>query len=216
MAATTLAATLLLGGCAATRDAVDWVGDTIGGSTAGSQQAVALPAPSYLSETPARIVTPRKRLQCVPYARQISEVSIRGNASTWWSSAKGRYGRGGKPKVGSVLVLKRAGRLRYGHIAVVTRILGSREIVVDHANWLNRGRLHLGTPVQDVSANNDWSAVRVWYTPGKKYGIHSYPAHGFIYPEAPVAAISVQQGFLPVLAARPTGRPSVGLDLGNS
>ena len=216
MAAMTLAAILLLGGCAATQDAVDWVGDTIGGRAEGSRQAVAPPAPSYLSETPARIVTPRQRWQCVPYARQISEVSIRGNASTWWSSAKGRYGRGGKPKVGSILVLKRAGRLRYGHIAVVTRILGSREIVVDHANWLNRGRLHLGTPVQDVSANNDWSAVRVWYTPGNQYGLRSYPAHGFIYPEPPVAAISVQQGLLADPAARSTGRPSADLVLGNS
>ncbi len=183
MAAMILAATLLLGGCAATQDAVDWMSDTIGGGAAGSQQAVALPAPRYLSGTPARIVTPQNRLQCVPYARQISKVSIRGDAWTWWPSATGRYGRARTPKVGSVLVLKRAWRLRYGHIAVVTRILGSREIIVDHANWLNRGRLHLGTPVRDVSANNDWSAVRVWYTPGKKYGVRTYPAHGFIYPE---------------------------------
>ena len=169
---------------------------TIGGSAAGSQQAVALPAPPYLSGTLARIVTPRNRLQCVPYARQISKVSIRGDAWTWWPSAKGRYGRGSKPKVGSVLVLKRTRRLRYGHIAVVTRILSSREIIVDHANWLNRGRLHLGTPVRDVSANNDWSAVRVWYTPGNQYGSRSYPAHGFIHPEPPMAANPAQQGFL--------------------
>ena len=182
MAAMTLAAILLLGGCASTQDAVDWVGDTIGGSTAGSQQALAPPAPSYLSETPARIVTPRKRLQCVPYARQISEVSIRGNASTLWSSAKGRYGRGGKPKVGSVLVLKRAGRLRYGHIAVVMRILGSREIVVDHANWLNRGKIHRNVPVVDVSPANDWSQVRLWYVPGDHLGGRTYPANGFIHP----------------------------------
>ena len=190
-----LVATLLVGGCAATQDAVGWVSDSIGNSTTGSQQAMALPAPRYLSETPARIVTPRTRLQCVPYARQISKVSIRGDAWTWWPSAKGRYGRGSKPKVGSVLVLKRTWRLRYGHIAVVTRILSPREIIVDHANWLNRGRLHLGTPVRDVSANNDWSAVRVWYSPGKKYGVRTYSPHGFIYPSPPMAANSAQQGF---------------------
>jgi surface antigen len=118
--------------------------------------------------------------------------------------------------VGSVLVLKRSRRLRYGHIAVVTGILSSREIIIDHANWLNRGRLHLGTPVRDVSANNDWSVVRVWYTAGKKYGVRSYPVHGFIYPESPMAANPVQQGFLADPAARPTGHPSTGLDLGNS
>ncbi len=63
----------------------------------------------------------------------------------------------------------------------------------------------LGTPVQDVSANNDWSAVRVWYTPGKKYGVRTYLAHGFIYPESPMAANPAQQGFLADPAARPTG-----------
>ena len=214
--AMTLAATLLLGGCAATQDAVDWVSDTIGGSTAGSQQSAALPAPPYLAETPARTVTLRNRLQCVPYVRQNSKVSIRGDAWTWWPSAKGRYGRGSKPKVGSVLVLRRTGRLRYGHIAVVTRILGSREIIIDHTNWLNRGRLHLGTPVRDVSTNNDWSAVRVWFTPGKRYGVRTYAAHGFIYPEPPKVANSAQQGLLAAPAARPTGHPPVGLDLENS
>ncbi len=59
MVAMTLAAILLLGGCAATQVAMDWVSGTIGGSAAGSQQSAALPAPRYLSETPARIVTPR-------------------------------------------------------------------------------------------------------------------------------------------------------------
>ena len=65
---------------------------------------------------------------------------------------------------------------------MVTRINGPRGIIVDHANWLNRGRIHLGTPVRDVSKNNDWSAVRVWYTPGKSWGQSAYPAYGFIYP----------------------------------
>ncbi len=211
-----LAAALLLGGCAATRDAANWVSDTVGGGAAGSRQAVALSAPRYLSETPARLVTPRNRLQCVPYARQISRVSIRGDAWTWWPSAKGQYRRASTPKVGSILVLKRAKRLRLGHLAVVTRILGRREIIVDHANWLNRGRLHLGTPVRDVSANNDWSAVRVWYTPGNQYGARSYPAHGFIYPGPPVAASSAQQGFLADPVARPRGYPPRDLDLGIS
>ncbi len=72
MAGMTLAATLLLGGCAATPDAVDWMSDTIGGGAAGSQQSVALPARPYLSETPAQTVTPRNRLQCVPYARSMA------------------------------------------------------------------------------------------------------------------------------------------------
>ncbi len=190
-AAVTLVATLLLGGCAATQDAVDWVSDTIGSSASGSQQAVALPAPPSLSSTPARILTPPAPLECVPYTRKASGVSIRGNAWTWWRSAEGRYRRGSTPAVGSVLVLNRTWRLRLGHLAVVTDILSDREILVDQANWLNRGQVHLNIPVRDVSANNDWSAVRVWYTPGNTYGARTYPVQGFIYPERSMAAVHV-------------------------
>lgn len=132
-----------------------------------------LPAP--------RIVNASRRLQCVPYARRHVKIALRGAAWTWWRGAEGRYERGRLPQVGSVLVLKRRGRSR-GHLAVVTRINGPREIIVDHANWLNRGRIHLATPVRDVSPNNDWSAVRVWYTPGNTWGRSAYPAYGFIYP----------------------------------
>jgi hypothetical protein len=143
------------------------------------RQAAALPAPIVAP----RIVHARAPLQCVPYARRHVNISLRGEAWTWWRSAKGRYARGRAPREGSVLVLKRRGR-SLGHIAVVTRIVGPREIIVDHANWLNRGRIHLSTPVRDVSKNNDWSAVRVWYTPGKTWGRSAYPAYGFIYPRA--------------------------------
>lgn len=136
---------------------------------------IALPKP--------RIVRARARLQCVPFARRHVNISLRGHAWTWWRAAKGRYERGRRPEVGSVLVLKRRGR-SLGHIAVVTRIVGPREIIADHANWLNRGRIHLGTPVRDVSKHNDWSAVRVWYTPGNTLGRSTYPAYGFIYPRA--------------------------------
>ncbi len=128
-----------------------------------------------------RIVTARTPLECVAYARRHVNISLRGAAWTWWQAAKGRYARGNRPQAGSVLVLKRRGR-SLGHIAVVTRIVGPRAIIVDHANWLNRGRIHLATPVRDVSKNNDWSAVRVWYTPGRSWGRSVYPAYGFIYP----------------------------------
>lgn len=128
-----------------------------------------------------RIVHAGAPLECVPFARRHVNISLRGAAWTWWRAAKGRYERGRAPRTGSVLVLKRRGN-SLGHIAVVTRIVGPREIIVDHANWLNRGRIHLATPVRDVSKNNDWSAVRVWYTPGKSWGRSIRPAYGFIYP----------------------------------
>jgi len=138
------------------------------------------PAAEIRQSTP-RIVKASARLQCVPYARDLSTIQIRGDAWTWWAAAKGRYERGRQPRLGAVLVLKRRGNSR-GHLAVVTRIVDDREIIVNHANWLNRGRIHLDTPIRDVSPNNDWSAVRVWYTPGKVLGKSTYPAYGFIYP----------------------------------
>ncbi len=144
------------------------------------QAAVA--APVTTTPPQARVIAAAAPLECVPYARSISNVSIRGDAWTWWRSAAGRYPRDKRPAVGSVLVLKRTSHLRYGHVAVVSRVLNSREILVDHANWLNRGRIRKDLPVRDVSANNDWSVVRVWYAPGNILGQRHYPAYGFIHP----------------------------------
>ena len=137
----------------------------------------------------ARIVPTKRPLQCVPFARKASGIQIRGDAWTWWSKANGRYARGRTPQVGAVLVMKKTRRLRRGHLAVVKRVVDERVIIVDQANWLNRGRIHLNTAVVDVSRANDWSAVRVWYTPGGRYGARTYSGNGFIYPDA--AAIRV-------------------------
>ena len=135
-----------------------------------------------------RIVTPTRRLQCVPYARQQSGIAIRGDAWTWWRQASGKYQRSTRPAVGSVLVFSKTRRNRYGHLAVVTEIVSDREIIARHANWLNKGQIHIDTPIRDVSRNNDWSAVRVWYTPGEMFGIHDYPVSGFILPPGRQAA----------------------------
>ncbi len=162
-----IAATLLLAAC--------------GGAPSGAAtQAVAGIYRPALPEP--RIVAASAPLQCVPYARQMTGVAIRGDAWTWWDAARGRYARGTVPVLGSVLVLKRNQRLRLGHVAVVTAVINAREILVDQANWLNRGRIHLNTPVRDVSAANDWSVVKVWYTPRNIYGVRTYHAYGFIYP----------------------------------
>lgn len=134
-----------------------------------------------------RLVNPGRPLQCVPYARRLAGIEIRGDADTWWQSAKGRYQRSDKPRVGSVLVIRSQGR-SLGHLAVVTKILNDREIVANHANWLNRGRIHQNTPIIDVSPRGDWSAVRVWYTPGKVYGKRRYAAHGFIHSATATAS----------------------------
>ena len=110
----------------------------------------------------AEIIAASQPLQCVPFARDLSGLPIRGDAWTWWSAAENRFRRGQTPQVGSVLVLKRTDRL--------------------HANWLNRGMIHKNVPLVDVSPANDWSEVRFWYVPANYLGGHRYPAHGFIYP----------------------------------
>lgn len=126
------------------------------------------------------IVSTGPPTQCVPHARQISNIRIRGDAWTWWRAASGTYARSKTPQIGSVLVLSKTGRLRYGHLAVVTRIVSEREILVEHANWLNRGRIHKNQLVRDVSRRGDWSEVRLWYTPGKTMGVAVYPVSGFV------------------------------------
>ncbi len=147
-----------------------------------SRQA-ALPAGASVSTGgAAEMVAAARPLQCVPHARALSGLPIRGDAWTWWPAAEGRYLRGPTPWVGSVLVLKRTDRLRRGHLAVVTRVLGPREVLAEHANWLNRGMIHRNVPLVDVSPANDWSHVRLWYVPGGHLGGRTYPANGFIHP----------------------------------
>ncbi|TDH61486.1 CHAP domain-containing protein [Dankookia rubra] len=123
-------------------------------------------------------------LSCVPYARAKSGIALRGDAWQWWDGAEGRYARGRVPRRGSVLVLMRTSRLPQGHLAVVTRLVSAREIRVDHANWASgsaKGREARDQPVQDVSAANDWSLLRVWFPPVNDYGASHWPALGFIH-----------------------------------
>jgi hypothetical protein len=120
-----------------------------------------------------------ERVWCVPFARNASGVQIRGNAETWWSKARGIYDRGAAPEVGAVMAFKPTGGMPMGHVAVVSRIVSSREVLVDHANW-HRNQVSLRMPVIDVSERNDWSEVRVKSQPTAFGGV--YPINGFIYP----------------------------------
>jgi surface antigen len=128
-------------------------------------------------------------LQCVPYARQVTGISIYGDAWTWWGQAEGRYARGSKPKAGSVLAFKPYGAMRLGHVAAVRRILDSRTLLVSHANWSTidgtRGHVEENVRVVDTSANNDWSEVRVYFAALGDLGTTHYPVQGFIYPSRP-------------------------------
>ena len=78
-------------------------------------------------------------ISCVPYAREASGILVAGNAWQWWDNAAGTYARGDQPEAGSVLNFRANGRMRLGHVAVVTRVVNAREVIVDHANWPGGG-----------------------------------------------------------------------------
>lgn len=125
-----------------------------------------------------------EQIQCVPYARKISGINLRGDAYTWWDKADGIYQRGYRPATGAVLVLARTNKLRSGHLAVVKNILSTNEIMVTHANWGNswasRRVIYETMRVQDVSPDNNWSSVRFWNNEANMFGF-PYPVQGFIY-----------------------------------
>jgi hypothetical protein len=124
-------------------------------------------------------------VECAPFARALTGVSLTGAAADWWPEAEGRYARTRTPDVGNVLVFRRSGRLPYGHVAVVSRVLSRREILVTSANWVHH-RITADQPVVDVSDNGDWSLVRVWWAPTAQMGITDYAVFGFIRPDHPV------------------------------
>jgi surface antigen len=148
----------------------------------GLRAAVALiVAASSLAATPAQAGV----LQCVPFARAISGIELFGRAASWWAQAAGRYARGHAPRVGAVLAFASSRAMPAGHVAVVSRVLGAREVLLTHANWSYRGGVERNVRAIDVSPAGDWSEVRVWHGPTHDLGIRTNPAQGFIYPETP-------------------------------
>lgn len=120
-------------------------------------------------------------LQCVPFAREVSGIDIRGNAKTWWAQAAGRYERGNAPREGSVLTLPGYGKMGNGHVAMVSKIVSDREVLLTHANWSRRGGIERNVRAIDVSDRGDWSRVKIWFAGNGDLGMTSYPAYGFIY-----------------------------------
>ncbi|UYY58903.1 CHAP domain-containing protein [Sphingomonas sp. S2-65] len=123
--------------------------------------------------------------ECVPFARAASGIQIYGDAWTWWDQAKGRYARGSAPRVGSVVVFPKSAKLRLGHVAVVSRIVDDRVLMLTHANWSRvdgvRGHAEQDVTLFDVSPRGDWSEVKVWYRDMEGLGGSTYPVKGFIY-----------------------------------
>ncbi|UZK70140.1 CHAP domain-containing protein [Sphingomonas sp. S1-29] len=143
--------------------------------------AVALSAPA----AQARSIIQDYVGECVPFARAVSGIQIWGNAHTWWEQAAGKYDRGDRPRIGAVLVFANTDQLKFGHVAVVSRIIEDRTVMVTHANWSRiggkRGRAEQDVTLFDVSPRGDWSRVKVWYRDSDGLGGSSYPVYGFIY-----------------------------------
>lgn len=124
-------------------------------------------------------------ISCVPYARQATGMAISGNGGQWYYNAAGLYARSNRPEAGAVMVFPSSGGMRSGHVAVVERVVSSREVLIHHANWggpgIRRGSIMRGVSVVDASPNNDWSQVRVQvgYS-NENYG-RTYPVAGFIH-----------------------------------
>jgi hypothetical protein len=131
---------------------------------------------------------PLHRLFCVEYARMRSGLAVFGDAKYWWERARNLYARVSRPVEEAVMVFSGSTRLRRGHVAVVTEIVSPRQIIVDQANWQNKGEIDHATPVLDVSSANDWSKVRVWDIRSGTFGAHVYAISGFIAKELRTAS----------------------------
>ena len=150
--------------------------------------------------------------QCAPFAREVSGVNIRGNAWTWWGQAAGRYQRGNAPKAGAVMSFQRTGKMPLGHVAMVSKVVSDREVLLTHANWSRPGGIERDVRAVDVSAAGDWSQVRVWFASVGGLGTSTYPVNGFIYSGS-APSIDFDQ---PQMAAKKADRvlvASLDLDL---
>src|SRR5260370_2971268 len=119
---------------------------------------------------------------CALWARAATGIDLVGAAAGWWNGAEGRYGRGHLPAEGAILVFMRTGHMPSGHVAVVSRVIGEHEILIDHANW-HRGTVSRGMSVIDTSPNHDWTTVAVIDLRSGQYA-RDNPTYGFIYPTA--------------------------------
>lgn len=126
-------------------------------------------------------------LWCVPYARKLSHIALHGDAFLWWAEADGRYVRGHRPQVGALLAFRSIPRMPLGHLAVVVKVIDSREVLVNEANWVP-DTVTRNVPVIDVSPDNTWTEVRQ-SSGDDRFGL-TYPTYGFIYDRAPQTIIA--------------------------
>ena len=150
-------------------------------------------------------------LQCVPYARSVSNIQIHGNAKTWWGQAEGVYRRGNKPEVGAVLAFQASRAMPYGHVATVAKIVDDRTLLLNHANWSRPGMIERAALAVDVSERGDWSSVRVWFAPTRSLGTRTNPTFGFIYDDAAGSAPMID---IPATTLAAAGTTTIALPNG--
>jgi len=148
-------------------------------------------------------------LQCVPYARNVTGIRLYGDAHTWWGQAAGKYPRGHEPRVGAIMAIRPHGNSRLGHVAAVSRIIDERTVLLRHANWSSPGQIENDVRAVDVSPDNDWSEVRIWFGPSKRLGARHWPLYGFIYKDG----IHKDGKGTPYIPARFKGKNRRGNDL---
>ena len=148
-------------------------------ATTGPRYAQTAPPPSVADGLPPPT-------QCALFAREFTGINIRGDAWSWWNlAATQQYPRANVPKPDTILVLRATQQLKLGHVGIVKKVVGPREILITHANWGNddptRRIIHDSTAVVDVSPQNDWTQLRFFNAPAHAFG-KVYAAYGFIYP----------------------------------
>jgi hypothetical protein len=144
-------------------------------------------------------------LACAPFARELSGIALYGDAYTWWMAATGRYVQAARPQIGAVLVLRRSDRLPHGHVAVVSRLLAARQMLVIQANWV-ANEVTEDQLVVDVSPANDWTELRMWWPPTGQLGSHTYAAYGFILPPSPATHEALRRAAQPAALLAENGR----------
>jgi hypothetical protein len=129
-------------------------------------------------------------LQCAPYAREVSGIALSGRAAGWWDQAEGRYDRGTAPKAGAVLAFRATHSMRAGHVAMVSKVIDERHVLLNHANWSRPGMIERSAMAEDVSANGDWSEVRVFYAPSASSACAPRPPMASSMPTRPTVSMA--------------------------
>jgi hypothetical protein len=159
---------------------------TLALTACASEPAASGPRLAKTAAAPSRADGLPPPTQCALFAREFTGINIRGDAWSWWNLATTQqYPHSDVPKAETILVLRATPQLKLGHVGIVKKVIGPREILITHANWGNddptRRIVHDSTAVVDVSPDNDWTQLRFFNAPAHAFG-KVYAAYGFIYP----------------------------------